>query len=228
MNLTSITSTPETARTNSAQQSSRGSAASQISQEFMTLLSAQMMNQDPTNPMESHELTAQLAQVASLEQQEGTNQLMRSLVSVVGTQGNFAALNTVGKEATVMLNDFSYDGQTALTGELLLDDANQSGHFTVEIKDASGRIVSAMTVGVADGQASWQWDGKDQQGNPLPEGDYHISAFQESADGEKHAVPVTTCSVIQGINFLNGMLNMANGTEIPFGNMISVAQADSA
>ena len=85
-------------------QSGGSSLASSVSKEFITLLSAQMQNQDPSNPMESHEMTAQLAQIAALEQQEGTNQLMAGLIGMVSSLGNFAALNTVGKDATVLLD----------------------------------------------------------------------------------------------------------------------------
>ena len=222
MNLTSISSTSANTRSSSAQ-SGGESTASQVSNEFITLLSAQMINQDPSDPMKSHELTAQLAQVASLEQQEGTNKLMQTLISVVGTQGNFAALNIVGKEAKVVLTDFSYDGKETLSGELYIDDANKNDKFTVQVKDSAGLVVKEMEVEVVDGKATWEWDGTDHQGDKLPEGDYNISAFQESETGEKLDVAVTTSSVIESINFSNGMINMENGTEIPFGNIISVA-----
>lgn len=224
MNLTSINSTSASTR-NSSTQSSGESTASQISNEFITLLSAQMMNQDPSDPLKSHELTAQLAQVASLEQQEGTNKLMQNLISVVGTQGNFSALNTVGKEATVVLKDFSYDGKESLNGEIYINDANKSDKFTVQVKDSAGLVVKEMEVEVVDGKAKWEWNGTDHKGNKLPQGDYNISAFQKSESGEKIDVAVTTTSIIESINFLNGMINMSNGTEIPFGNIISVAKS---
>ncbi|MCY9860970.1 hypothetical protein OTK49_00245 [Vibrio coralliirubri] len=226
-----VQSANPTANSRSGSTYSSGSEAATISKEFITLLSAQLMNQDPTSPMESHEVTAQLAQIASLEQQEGTNTLMQGLIGMVGTLGNYTALNTVGKEATVVLDEFKFSGTENLNGELILDNANESGDFKVEIKDESGLVIKEIDVKVENGKASWEWDGTNSKGEKVVEGNYKISAYQEVQNGDKIDkvdVPVTTTSTIKSINFLNGMMLMENGTEVPFGNILSVGTEDDA
>lgn len=210
-------------------QSGGSSLASSVSKEFITLLSAQMQNQDPSNPMESHEMTAQLAQIAALEQQEGTNQLMAGLIGMVGSLGNFSALNTVGKDATVLLDKFKYDGEGNLSGGLDISGANEELPIKVEIKDKSGKVIKENDAEIVDGEAKWEWDGTDSKGNKVPEGDYEISASQTTEiDGKKETIdiPVTTTAKIESINFLNGTITMSNGVNVSFGGIISVAEPD--
>lgn len=228
MNVQSVN---PSANTRASSAGSTGFDASSISKEFITLLSAQMMNQDPTSPMESHEVTAQLAQIASLEQQEGTNKLMQGLIGMVGTLGNYSALNTVGKEATVVLDKFNYNGTGTISGELMLDSANETGDFKVEIKDESGLVIKEIDVKVENGKASWEWDGTNSKGEKVVEGSYQISAYQEVTNGDKIDkvdVPVTSTSTIKSINFLNGMMTMEDGTEVPFGNILTVGTKEES
>ena len=226
MTIQTLSNTPVNTKSTTSQAQQKESVHSQISDEFITLLSAQLMNQDPTNPMESHEVTAQLAQIASLEQQEGTNMLMQGLIGMVGTLGNYSALNTVGKDATVVLDKFTYNGEKPISGDLVIDDANKSGKFTVEIKDESGLTVKEIEVEVVDGKAKWEWDGTNSKGEKVPEGNYQISASQEIDNNgvvDKVDVAVTTEATITSVSFLNGLITMSNGIEVPFGNIISVA-----
>ena len=231
MTIQNINNIQTNVRSGSAGQSQQNTSVhSQISDEFITLLSAQLMNQDPTNPMESHEVTAQLAQIASLEQQEGTNKLMQGLIGMVGTLGNYSALNTVGKDATVLLDKFIYDGKSPISGELVIDNANKSEKFTVEIKDEAGLTIKEIEVNVVDGKAKWEWDGTNSKGEKVVEGNYQISAHQNiDNDGtiEKVDVAVTTEATITSVSFLFGLITMSNGIEVPFGNIISVAEKEA-
>ncbi len=212
MNVTALTTT-----------STSNSMASSISDEFITLLSAQMMNQDPTDPLESHELTAQYAQIAALEQQEGTNDLMENLVSLVSAQGNFSALTAVGKEATVLVETFSYNGESTINGNVLMDDVNTSLPLNISITDADGDIVTTFNIDPSVNDGEWSWDGSNSLGEKVVAGDYTISASQQTEDGATNTVNVTTTGTIDSLNFLNGLISLDNGTELSFGNIITIS-----
>lgn len=203
------------------------SSGSTISKDFITLLTAQMANQDPSNPMEAHEMTAQLAQIAALEQQEGTNQLMAGLIAMVGSLGNFAAMDAVGKEGVVALDKFKWSGDGKLEGKVDISDANAGSDITVKIEDESGKTVKEIKAEIVDGEAKWEWDGTDSSGNKVAEGEYKVSASQTAEiDGKEETVKlqVTTESRIGSINFLNGMITMDNGVQVPFSSIISIAE----
>ena len=100
VSVASTTNTTSTSSTGSSSKSSLGEAAGLGKDDFMTLLIAQLKNQDPMKPMEDKEFITQLAQFSSLE---ATEKLNTQLDELLGSQSLVQAATLIGKQATAKL-----------------------------------------------------------------------------------------------------------------------------
>lgn len=141
---------------------------------FLRMLTTQMQNQDPLNPMDASDFAAQLATFAGVEQQTRTNQLLSAMVSQTG----LADLGGwVGMEARIYGGAY-YDGDPiALTP----DPALGADSVTLVVRDSNGVIVDSRAID--PGSQSYAWDGLDSNGNRLPDGTYTFE-IDSSLDGE--------------------------------------------
>jgi flagellar basal-body rod modification protein FlgD len=153
-------------------------------EEFLTLLIEQLKNQDPLNPMESTDFTAQLAQFSSLEQLFNVNENIAALHEYAATMNRLTALDMIGKEV-----EYAGAGDVTLGAEggatikyNLADNANQ---VTVYINDAAGMPVTHIDVGSQEsGIKEVTWNGVDSEGKRLPAGIYtfEVAAVDEQAN----------------------------------------------
>ncbi len=144
---------------------------------FLKMLTTQMQNQDPLNPIESTDFAIQLATFSGVEQQVQTNQLLSGLAAQFSLLGMAQLSGWVGQEARTTA-DVWFDGRAiALTP----DAAPAADNLVLNVTDASGRLVSRETVPLGSG--SFTWLGADAAGNRLPEGRYRLSL--ESRLGDK-------------------------------------------
>jgi flagellar basal-body rod modification protein FlgD len=129
--------------------------------EFLRLLTTQLRYQDPMNPMDGHQLAADLAQFSGLEQLLNMNDAMAAQVArqdvMLSAINNSVAINTIGKTIhaegdQIMLAD---DGSGTVDGTIIADVATE-GNATLEILDASGAVVGTLALGyvkAGDGQS---------------------------------------------------------------------------
>lgn len=160
---------------------------------FMTLLLAQLQNQDPLNPMDSTEFSAQLAQFTSLEQMYNVNENLETLVSAQETSNQYQVLDLIGKQIEA-------DGDILVLGEV----GSASGSFTIEseadctvvVYDADGEAIKTIDMGSLEaGDHTFKWDGTDQDGDEVAQGIYGFEIIAEGASGES----VTAETRIKGI-----------------------------
>ncbi|MBU2956180.1 flagellar hook capping FlgD N-terminal domain-containing protein [Paracoccus sp. 1_MG-2023] len=144
---------------------------------FLKMLTAQLQNQDPLNPMESTDFAVQLATFAGVEQQALSNQLLEQLVGQSGTGGIGGVADWIGKEART--TGPVHFGDTPLTLEVAPHALADS--VTLITTTATGQELMREEIGPGEGQIDWY--GRDDLGNKLPDGLY---AFQivSSRDGQ--------------------------------------------
>ena len=145
---------------------------------FLTMLVAQLRNQDPLNPMEGTDFTAQLATFSGLEQQFSTNDKLESILEALQTKSQDNLIDFIGKEVTGESDTISVSNGELTTGYYTID---KDADVAITIYDAKGKLIQNIYSGQKDaGTHSIQWDGKDLQGNSVPDGVYtfEIAGFK--------------------------------------------------
>ena len=161
-------------------------------QTFLTLLTTQLQNQNPLDPLDTNQFTQQLVQFAGVEQQLKTNDQLTSLVSLQQTAQSTQALTFVGKTAVV-------DGSTTnLTNSAATWNLGvpTNSNVSITIANSTGQNVFTGNYPVSAGSnQAFNWDGKGSDGTQWPDGKYTLTAT--AADSAGNAVAVST--QIQGV-----------------------------
>lgn len=146
---------------------------------FLKMLTTQLKNQDPMNPMEGADFAVQLATFSGVEQQAQTNKLLNQLVSQMGggSGGLSQIADWIGKEARTTAPVWL--GTSPLT--LDIKPATSADSVVLVALDSSGREVSREEIGPGSGQIEWL--GRNAAGDKLPEGLYSF-VLESKKNGE--------------------------------------------
>jgi len=151
---------------------------------FLNLLITQLQHQDPLNPTDSAEFTAQLATFSSLEQLENVNDNIKLLQGFQAAGNNAQAVALIGKEITARGNSIELVQDQPAGCKIELDD--DASIVAVSIYDHTGAFVNSFeSRDLEAGRHTLFWDGKDQNGNPAPAGNYTFEVLAADAEGEK-------------------------------------------
>jgi flagellar basal-body rod modification protein FlgD len=194
---------------------------------FLKLLTVQLANQDPMAPSESTQFISQLAQFSSLEQLVNVNQGL-DLLAVTQTAATSAQMvSYVGKQVT-FVSDSIYmteDGQDQTISYELLGPADET---TIQVLNEEGEVVRSLDyLAQEEGEKRVDFDGNDDDGNPLPEGLYtlEVSAKKDGGDVE---VKTRDKALVKGVTFKGGFpqLLLDDGRIITLNQVLSVMAAD--
>tara|TARA_Y100001960_G_C14763739_1_gene875659 strand:- start:1982 stop:3112 length:1131 start_codon:yes stop_codon:yes gene_type:complete len=164
---------------------------------FLKLLTTQLANQDPLNPQDGTEFTAQLAQFSSLEQQINTNELLQKQIDNQPDTKQAEAISYVGNDILAPGNAFILeDGKNV---EFSYDVNQELESATARIYDADGEKVREFKVDNTDGIHEVLWDGRDDEGKLLDSGAYtfKIEGSKINSDASTSNVQLTTYTYSQ-------------------------------
>jgi flagellar basal-body rod modification protein FlgD len=168
---------------------------------FLKLLLAQLKNQDPTSPMQSHEMAAQLAQFSSLESLNNIDRSVKDLNNTKNPNLDFDALKLIGKavesdSSKLLRNDFEDTHEIQFS---LISDAK---NVDVKIKDAAGNLIKEVSLtGLKKGSNEFKWNGLLEDGSKARPGDYKVEFTAQSSSGQQLAVDTKSKGIITGVNF---------------------------
>ncbi len=151
--------------------------------DFLKIFLTQLQYQDPLNPMEGTEFTAQLAQFSSLEQLFNVNDNLSKIKSVQDSEARFQALGLIGKQIKARGDMISIREGEGGTGAFNIDGA---ADCTVIIEDQAGNPIRRISLGHLDaGRHLFTWDGLDDNGTEVPDGSYtfNVLALDEAGQG---------------------------------------------
>lgn len=180
--VTSVSSTTSTTPT--AAESSGVSLAKNFDM-FLTLLTTQLKNQDPTSPMDSKEFTTQLVQFSQVEQSINQNKNLEKLLAMFEAQQSSNNLNFIGKIVDIDDNRVKLaEGGNAFWSYELPAGVNS---LEYRILNSQGQVVRTVSVDAASagtGRVEVAWDGKDATGNQMPAGTYTLEVVAKDTSGK--------------------------------------------
>ena len=170
--------------------------------QFLTLLVAQMQYQDPLNPMESQDFTAQLAQFSSLEQLYGVNDALANIEGSLSSQENENALDYIGKVVKTLDNTLTVAGDTVDSASYYIA---EPGDITITVYDTNGLEVCEIDAGwQAAGEHGVDWDGCDQNGTPVADGLYAFGISAVNSAGEEMSGESYHSGEVSGVTYADG------------------------
>ena len=191
---------------------------------FLKLLTSQLKNQDPLSPLDSNQFTQQLVQMTGVEQQIGTNDLLKQLVSNTGSTVS-QAVSVIGKDVQAAVATSGLSGGKA-NWNYKLDRA--ATDVKVEVLDSNGKIVHAEApTDTKAGDHVFTWDGKDLSGAKLPDGGTYT--LRVTAVDAAHTAVTSSVSIkgrVTAVEQSNGAILLSiGGAKIPFSAVTSVTEA---
>ncbi|WP_298295612.1 flagellar hook capping FlgD N-terminal domain-containing protein [uncultured Litoreibacter sp.] len=177
---------------------SRATALSSDFETFLVMLTAQMKNQDPLNPLDSQDFATQLATFSGVEQQVQTNDLLTALGSQFASSSLADMAGWVGMEARMAV-PVQFNGTPV---EFVPNPPIFADKTELVVWDSAGNEVQRMDIPVTDD--AMEWAGVDENGNPFPDGEYSFGIVAYS-DGEviDEAVPEVFARVSE-VRTVNG------------------------
>jgi flagellar basal-body rod modification protein FlgD len=213
MSISSVITNYGTSSTSSVQASSNSSVNDLGMDQFLNLLIAQLKNQDPLNPLDSSDFTAQLAQFSSVEQLYGMNSKLTDIENTLKSQGEQNDnLGYIGKTVKADDDTMVVGGGTVQAGSYSIDG---SANVTIDVYDSQGQRVRTLYEGIEDkGEHSVNWDGRDDAGNMVGDGTYTFVITAQDENGL--AVPSNTyiSGEVTGITYNNGQPYLMIGDKL--------------
>ncbi len=223
MDISSTTQTAaQSAQTSGATQPPRNAISSDF-ETFIKMLTTQMQNQDPLNPIESADFAVQLATFSTVEQQVKTNDLLTSLADRVGGLGVAQLSGWVGMTARAQM-PVSFNGAPVT---LSVEAAAQADNAELVVRDDAGKVVLRQATPAESGEI--EWAGLDETGAPLPAGTYAISLESFKGDELLGASNVVVHDRIVEARNDGGqtILVMSGGQQIAASNILGLRETAS-
>ena len=187
---------------------------------FLKLLTTQLQNQNPLEPLDTNQFTQQLVQYSEVEQAIQTNQLLENQLKL--------------QAANVITNVVSYIGKTVeLTGTSQplkngsaswpINSASAADNATFTIKDASGNLIFSETKSLSTGSSNYEWNGETLDGGTAPEGSYTLEISATDGDGTAIDVNVASSGLVEGVNMKNNSIKLlVGGIEVDLEDVTSI------
>ena len=189
-------------------------STSDLQSNFLRMLTVQLQNQDPMNPMESAEMTSQLAQLNMVDGIGTMNKNLSSLISQMQAADFMSQAGTVGKSALVEGSEMSYDGQSLMI--MASNFASPVTSAVANVYDAAGNLVLKTDMGPqTSGIKHFYWDGVDSNGQQVAAGNYRIEVVGKDGEASKVAQTYVASPVVAvGRSGTDIRLTLADGREI--------------
>ncbi|ABI64982.1 MAG: flagellar basal-body rod modification protein FlgD [Maricaulis maris] len=192
---------------------------------FLTLLTEQMKNQDPLNPLDSTQFVNQLVDFSSVEQQIAQNQNLENLLLLQSAAAQSASVSYIGRVAT------------ALTPQAMLANGEASWEYNVPeeattssiiIRDEDDRIVARRDGETTAGTHDFTWDGLGDGGAALDDGVYSMEIIAQNADGDDLPVTIRAAAQVTGVDLSGSeVIVEMGGIRVPLSSVMSIKDANT-
>jgi flagellar basal-body rod modification protein FlgD len=185
---------------------------------FLKLLTTQMQNQDPLDPMDTSQYTQQLVQYSQVEQSMQQTGVLRDILTRLTAADMAQASSFIGREAQF---DNNVAGLSEAPAQWSYSLPREAASITATIKDSSGKTVASKVLD-AGHEGRFSWDGA-QAGGAAPHGAYTLTIEALDASGDVVPAEVRSVGVVDSVTSASGSVMLGvNGIEMPSGALISV------
>jgi flagellar basal-body rod modification protein FlgD len=184
------------AATNASQANASRASIAQNFDTFLLLLTTQLKNQNPLDPLDTNQFTQQLVQFAGVEQQIRTNESLEALVNLNKTSQLATARSYVG--ATVTADGASTALKSGVATWYVT--APRVASATINVTDSTGNIVFTQEATLPAGTTGFSWDGKMANGQTAPEGQYTIKINAKDVNGQGVTVSTQFSGVVDAVD----------------------------
>ena len=157
--------------------------------DFLKLMTAQLQNQDPFNPVDNSQMVAQMAQFSTLAGQTEMNSTLKAIASKLGAVSPSEAISWTGKTVLTEGNTAYARTSGGLAGAIEL--GGDATDVTVSIADANGKTLKTVDLGAqSQGTLNYDWDGTADDGSAAGDGPFKITVQARGKDGAVSATPL--------------------------------------
>jgi flagellar basal-body rod modification protein FlgD len=164
---------------------------------FLQILTTQLKNQNPLDPLDTNQFTQQLVQFTGVEQQLKTNEFLEAMMLANQNSGQSAAVGYIGKTITAS----GVKSELGANGAQWHFAVDEAATINVTVKDADGNVVFTKQGNVASGESVFNWDGLSNDGKEMPDGTYSINIQAKNADGKAVGVATEMSGEVTGVDF---------------------------
>jgi len=175
---------------------------------FLTLLTTQLKNQDPLSPMDTTQFTQQLVQFSAVEQQINGNKKLDQLIGLQSTANAYGAVGFVGTQVAADSDQLSLQNKK---GKFDYNIEHTSGTALLKITNSSGQLVMVKQVDATVGKHPVEWDGTDYNGSQLPDGAYTVAVSYQDSAGTNYEAPITTYGTVDSATIADGKVSLKIG-----------------
>ncbi len=166
--------------------------------DFLSLLTTQLQNQDPLEPTDTTEFTNQLVAFSQVEQQISTNSKLEDLLSLSAFSSNAIGVGFIGMNVEATGDQMLFDGSNP--AEFGYELSGASSQTVLTISDQQGNILFNTTGGERGvGKHTYSWNGKDINGDTAPAGYYTVSVAAASEDGSNLTTSTSVSNFVHGV-----------------------------
>jgi len=223
--MTTTTPVPTTSAAGSAANTgvSRNTGLAQLAgnfNSFLTLLTTQLQNQDPLDPLDTNQFTQQLVEFTSVQQQVDMNTNMQTLISLQQTSEATSAMQFLGSSVTLTGTNATLAAGSPATWSLN-SPSPATGNIT--ITNSTGQTAYTGTVSLNAGTQSYSWNGQGNNGVTWPAGQYTMAITAAGANGQAVTVATQIQGTVSGVNLSQSPPQLTvNGQSYPISAVQSI------
>lgn len=189
--------------------------------QFLLLLTTQLQNQSPLDPLDTNQFTQQLVQFASVEQQIKTNEMLGSLITSTRAANVSTASSFIGRRIQAAGPHAELADRQA---QWTLTLPRAASRAVIEVLDSSGTVVATETRSLQAGEQTFSWDGRTSTGAQAPDGTYAIRVQARDAAGQPVEVSTTFSGIVDALDLTGDEpVLISGGVRVPLGAVTGVS-----
>lgn len=207
-NLTATLNRDKAATPQKASEKAAGTLAKNFD-DFLLLLTTQLKNQDPTEPLDSNQFTEQLVSMAGVEQQIASNSQLENIAAALSAQSINNSINYIGKWVEASSDKVFFDGSGA---GIVYDLGKEAQNVDISISDATGKVVFSGDGSKSAGRNEVVWKGLNSiTGQTMPPGVYTVKITAKDSTGADIKSTVSTFGRVNSVDLKDGKAMLAMG-----------------